>query len=284
MRNAIEIRDLQKSYDSFNLNVSLTIPEGIITGLIGENGAGKTTLIKLILNIIKRDSGVIKIRGLDNIKEEDLAKEDIGVVLDNMFFPELLNCNDINEIMKGIYKNWDSELFYKYLKDFNLNPNKAIKDNSKGMRKKIEIATALAHKPKLLILDEPTSGLDPVVRSEVLDIFLDFIQDEDHSILLSTHITSDLEHVADRIIFMDDGRKILDCPRDEITDNYGVLKCDSDYFKKLDKDDILAYRKNKYNYEVLINDRGRALKKYEGCVVDKVSLDDLMVLMLKGVR
>ena len=138
MRNAIEIRDLQKSYDGFNLNVSLTIPEGIITGLIGENGAGKTTLIKLILNIIKRDSGVIKIRGLDNIKEEDLAKEDIGVVLDNMFFPELLNCNDINKIMKGIYKNWDSELFYKYLKDFNLNPNKAIKDNSKGMRKKIE--------------------------------------------------------------------------------------------------------------------------------------------------
>ena len=284
MENIIEIKNLKKRYDDkFGLGeIDITIPKGVIVGLIGENGAGKTTLIKSMLNIIKIDSGEIKIFEKDYKKDEKEIKEDIGVVLDNMFFPELLNAKDINNTMKDIYKNWDSKLYFSYLKDFNLPDDKSLKTMSKGMRKKLEIATALAHKPKLLILDEPTSGLDPVVRSEVLDIFQKFIEDEEHSIVLSTHITSDLEHIADEIIFIDNGKKVLQNSRDEIIDNFGVLKCDIDYFSKIDKQDIIAYKKTKYTYEILVNNKEQMSRKYDECVIDKITLEELMVLIIKG--
>ena len=284
MENIIEIKNLKKKYDDkFELGeIDIKIPKGIIVGLIGENGAGKTTLIKSMLNIIKIDSGEIKIFGKDYKKEEKEIKEDIGIVLDNMFFPELLNAKDINNTMKDVYKNWDSELYFSYLKEFDLPDNKPLKSMSKGMRKKLEIVAAISHKPKLLILDEPTSGLDPVVRSEVLEIFQKFIEDEEHSILLSTHITSDLEHIADEIIFIDKGKKVLQKSRDEIIDNYGILKCDIDYFSNIDKKDIIAYKKTKYAYEILVNDKKQASKKYHSCVIDKITLEDLMVLVIKG--
>ena len=284
MENIIEIKKLKKKYDDkFELGkIDLAIPKGVIVGLIGENGAGKTTLIKAMLNIIKIDNGEIKIFGKDYKKEEKEIKEDIGIVLDNMFFPELLNAKDINNAMKDVYKNWDSELYFSYLKEFDLPDNKPLKSMSKGMRKKLEIVAAISHKPKLLILDEPTSGLDPVVRSEVLEIFQKFIEDEEHSILLSTHITSDLEHIADEIIFMDKGKKVLQKSRDEIIDNYGILKCDIDYFSNIDKKDIIAYKKTKYAYEILVNDKKQASKKYHSCVIDKITLEDLMVLVIKG--
>ncbi len=284
MNNAIEIKKLKKKYDNnFELGeINLEIPSGYIIGLIGENGAGKTTLIKSILNIINRDSGDIKIFNKDNKKYESFVKEDIGIVLDGMFFPEILTPNDINAIMKDTYKEWDKELFYKYLSDFKISNNKKIKDLSKGMRKKLEIATALSHKPKLLILDEPTSGLDPVVRDDILDIFLDFLKDEEHTILLSTHITSDLEHIADKIIFIDNGKIILNENKDELLDNYGVLKCDKDSFNKISKEDIISYKKNKYNYEVLIKNKNKMKKKYKNSVIDKITLEELMVLVIKG--
>lgn len=284
MENIIEIKNLTKKYDGkFELGkIDISIPKGVIAGLIGENGAGKTTLIKSILNIIKIDSGEIKIFGKDYKKEEKIIKEDIGVVLDNMFFPELLNAKDINNTTKNIYVNWDSELYFSYLKKFNLPENKPLKSMSKGMRKKLEIITAISHKPKLLILDEPTSGLDPIARSEVIEIFQKFIEDEEHSILLSTHITSDLEHIADEIIFIDKGQKILQKSRDEIIDNYGILKCDIDYFTNIDKKDIIAYKKTKYSYEILISNKDKMAKKYKECIIDKITLEDLMVLIVKG--
>lgn len=284
MENIIEIKNLKKKYDDkFELGeIDISIQKGVIVGLIGENGAGKTTLIKSMLNIIKIDSGEIKIFGKDYKKEEKIIKEDIGVVLDNMFFPELLNAKDINNSMKDIYKNWDSKLYFSYLKEFDLPDNKSLKSMSKGMRKKLEIATALAHKPKLLILDEPTSGLDPVIRNEVLDIFQKFIEDEEHGVLLSTHITSDLEHIADEIIFIDKGKKVLQKSRDEIIDNYGILKCDIDYFSNIDKKDIITYKKTKYAYEILVDDKEKTSKKYPSCVIDKITLEDLMVLVIKG--
>lgn len=284
MKNAIEINNLVKRYDSkFKLGaIDLKIPSGVIVGLIGENGAGKTTLIKSILNILHIDSGNIKIFEKDYKKQESTIKEDIGVVLDDMFLPEILFVKDIDSIMKDVYKNWDSSAYFDYLKDFGINPNKQIKTLSKGMRKKLEIATALSHHAKLLILDEPTSGLDPVVRSEVLDIFLKFISDENHTILLSTHITSDLEHIADNIVFIDKGKIVLEDTRDDIMDNYGVLKCDVDYFKNIDKEDIISYRKNKYDYNILVKDKEKISKKYKNCIIDKVTLEDLMVLMIKG--
>ncbi len=284
MEKMVEIKNLKKQYDNkFKLGeINLSIPKGVIVGLIGENGAGKTTLIKLMLSIIKKDSGEIKIFEKDYKKEEKAIKEDIGVVLDNMFFPELLNAKDINDSMKDIYQNWDSKLFFSYLKEFDLEENKPLKSMSKGMRKKLEIATALAHKPKLLILDEPTSGLDPVVRTEVLDIFQKFIEDGEHSVLLSTHITSDLEHIADEIVLMDKGEKVLQKSRDEIMDNYGILKCDIDSFSNIDKKDIITYKKTKYAYEILVDNKEQVGKKYHDCVIDKITLEDLIVLMIKG--
>lgn len=283
MKNAIEIKNLTKKYDGFKLdNINLNIPKGLIIGLIGENGAGKTTLIKSILNIINIDKGSIKIFDKDYKKEDYLIKEDIGVVLDNMFFPEILNAKDICCIMKDIYKNWDSNLYYNYLSKFDVPTSKKIKDLSKGMRKKLEIVTALSHKPKLLVLDEPTSGLDPVVRDEVLDLFLDFIQEEDNTILLSTHITSDLEHIADRIVFIDKGKLIMDESRDDILDNYGILKCDIDYFNNIDKKDIISYKKGKYEYQILVANREKIKNKYKDCILDKITLEELMVLVIKG--
>lgn len=283
MKNAIEIMNLRKKYPNFDLKVDeLKIPSGIVVGLIGENGAGKTTLIKSILNIINKDNGKIKIFN-KNLEEQELQiKEDIGVVLDNTFFPEILNAKNIDSIMQDTYKNWDSKLFYKYLKDFDIKDNQILKTMSKGMRKKVEIATALSHHPKLLILDEATSGLDPIVRNEVLELFLNFTCDDEHTVILSTHITSDLEHIADYIIFIDKGRIVLENERDEIIDKYGILKCDIKDFDNIDKSDIVSYKKNKYNYDILINDKEKCKKKYKDYVIDKITLEDLMLLMIKG--
>ena len=283
MKYAIEIKNLKKNYPDFSLKVDeLKIPSGAVIGLIGENGAGKTTLIKSILNIIKKDDGKIKIFDKDLEEQELQIKGDIGVVLDNTFFPELLNPKNIDSIMQDTYKNWDSKMFYKYLKDFGIKDNQILKTMSKGMRKKVEIATALSHHPKLLILDEATSGLDPIVRNEVLDLFLNFIEDEEHTIILSTHITSDLEHIADYIVFIDKGAIVLENTRDEIIDNFGILKCDIDEFGSIDKDDIVSYRKNKYSYEVLIKNKDKCRKKYKEFVIDKITIEDLMLLMIKG--
>ena len=283
MNNVIEIKDLSKTYDKFKLDdINLNIPKGIIVGLIGENGAGKTTLIKSILNLINIDSGDIKIFGKSNKESDAIIKEDIGIVLDNMFFPEILNAKDINLIMKDIYKNWDSDLYFNYLEKFDIPLSKKIKDLSKGMRKKLEIITSLVHKPKILILDEPTSGLDPVVRDEILDMFLEFIQDENNTILLSSHITSDLEHIADRIVFIDHGKLIMDEDKDEILDNYGILKCKKDDFKNINKGDIISYKKGKYEYQVLVSNKNKIKRKYKDYVIDKITLDELMVLIVKG--
>lgn len=283
MKYAIEIEGLEKEYDHFKLeDFNLKIPSGMIVGLIGENGAGKTTLIKSILNIVQKDKGSIKIFGKDYQEYESEIKEDIGVVLDDMFFPEVVTAKDISMVMKDIYKKWDEDLFYHYLKEFQIKDNQTLKTLSKGMRKKLEIATSLSHHPKLLILDEATSGLDPVVRSEVLEIFMKFLEDEEHTILLSTHITSDLEGIADKIVFVEKGKKLLDMDREKLFNDYGILKCESSDFEKIDKEDIVSYKKNKYNVEVLIKDRKNGKKKYKDFVIDKITLEELMVLMIKG--
>ena len=248
MKNIIEIKNLTKRYDSnFQLDISkLNIPSGRIIGLIGENGAGKTTLIKCLLNLVKVDKGSIKIFDKDIVSDEAIIKENIGIVLDGMFLPEVLTAKDVDSIMKDIYKSWDSSEFSRLVTDFQIPLNKKIKELSKGMRKKLEIASALSHNAKLLILDEATSGLDPVVRDEILDLLLKFVKDDEHSILLSTHITSELEYISDNIIFIDNGKIVLEDSRDNIMENYGLLKCD--------------------------------------VIIDKITIQDLMVLMIKGER
>ena len=283
MENILEIKNLSKKYKGFELkNVNIKLPKGMIMGFIGENGAGKTTTIKSILNIINRDSGEIKIFGLDNKENERKIKEDIGVVLDDSFLSEYLNPSDINKIMKNIYKNWDEKLYFKYIEDFKLPKEKISKEYSSGMKMKLKIAVALAHHPRLLILDEPTSGLDPVARNEILDIFQEFIQDENKGIFVSSHITSDLEHIADYITFINNGEIIFIKTRDELLENYGIVKCSEEQFKKIDKKDYIKYKKNRYEYDVLIEDKYEFKKKYDISVIDKTSLENIMLIYIKG--
>lgn len=282
--NVIEVNNLKKKYDKgFELNIdNLVIKSGQITGLIGENGAGKTTFIKLLLDIIKKDDGSIKIFNKDTLENDVLIKEDIGIVLDNAFFPEPLAPKDVNYSMNDIYKNWNSDKFINLLKEFKVPMNKKIKELSTGNKKKLEIAVALSHDAKLLILDEATSGLDPIVRNEMLDIFLKFIEDEDHSILMSTHITTDLEHIADNIIFINDGKVLFDEEMINIKDNYAIVKSNIDEFNNIDKEYIIKYKKNKYNYEILINNKNKFIKKYKDLVIEKPTIEDIMIIMVKG--
>ena len=255
MENILEVKNLCKKYNQFELkNVNLTLSKGMIMGLIGENGAGKTTTIKSILNLTN-STGEINIIGLNVKKYDKKIKEDIGVVLNENFFSEYLNPKDINKIMKNIYKNWDEKLYFKYLEDFKLPQNKISKEFSSGMKMKLKIAVALAHHPKLLILDEPTSGLDPVARSEILDIFQDFIQNGENSILVSSHITSDLEHIADYITFINDGEIVLSKTRDELLEEYGIVKCSKAEFEKINKKDYVKYKVNRYEYDVLVENK-----------------------------
>ena len=283
MENILEIKNLSKKYKGFELkNVNIKLPKGMIMGFIGENGAGKTTTIKSILNIINRDSGEIKIFGLDNKENERKIKEDIGVVLDDSFLSEYLNPSDINKIMKNIYKDWDEKLYFKYIEDFKLPKEKISKEYSSGMKMKLKIAVALAHHPRLLILDEPTSGLDPVARNEILDIFQEFIQDENKGIFVSSHITSDLEHIADYITFINDGEIIFTKTRDDLLENYGIAKCSEEQFKKIDKKDYIKYKKNRYEYDILIEDKYEFKKNYDISVIDKPTIEDIMLIYIKG--
>ncbi len=283
MEPLLELKDVCKEYPSFSLqNISFSVPPGSIMGLIGENGAGKTTTILLILNEIRRDGGIIRIFGKDNIREEVAIKEQIGVVLDENCFSGEFRAKDVNAILKRVFKTWDRDLFYRYLSDFSLSENKKIKDYSKGMRMKLNLAAALAHRPRLLILDEATSGLDPVMRSDVLDLLLDFIQDESRAVLFSSHITSDLERVADSVTFLHGGKVVFSREKDELEDQMGILKCGASQFGKLNPADFLRVRRGEAECEALVADRAGAKKKYADFVIDPAPLDEIMLLYAKG--
>lgn len=283
MKNNIELQNLSKKYKDFELkNISFNIPQGCIVGLIGENGAGKTTTIKSILNITKSE-GIIKIFGEDIRKNEKEIKEKIGVVLDDSFLSEYLTPRQINSIMKDIYLTWEESKYIELLKQFNLPLNKLIKEFSSGMKMKLKIVVAISHNPQILILDEPTSGLDPVVRNEILDIFRKYIEeDETRSILLSSHITTDLEHISDYIIFIEKGNIVFNMPTPELLENYGIIKCSKDDFLKIDSKDYIKYKKEKYQYEVLTNDKNNIRKKYNITTIDKPSIEEIMLFYIKG--
>lgn len=283
MEATIKVKNLNKKYEGFELkNISFEIPKGSIVGLIGENGAGKTTTIKSILNIIKSE-GEIQVFGKNIKQNEKEIKSKLGVVLDDSFLSEYLTPKKINSIMKNFYNTWDKKLFENYIKIFKLPENKMIKDFSSGMKMKLKIATAISHKPQILILDEPTSGLDPIVRNEILDIFRQFIaEDEKRSILISTHITTDLEHISDYIMFIKNGEITLNLPTSEILENYGIIKCDEKDFSKIAKEDYEYYRKEKYQYEVLVNNKKMIKSKYGISTIDKASIEDIMLFYIKG--
>lgn len=281
--DAIQVRHVGKTYDKFRLeDISFRVPEGSIMGLIGENGAGKSTIINCILEVIEKDEGEIEILGTP-IEQRKLAmREEVGVVFDISDFYDPFTLEQSEKIVKDMYKNWDTKVFHTYVEKFNLPKNKKIQKFSKGMKMKTSIAIALSHHPRILILDEPTSGLDPIMRDEILDIFLDFVQDEHHAILLSSHISTDLEKVADYITFIHDGKLILSSSKDELLNQYGIMKCRNDELDKIEPEDIIHVRKQPYAVEILVKDRELATRKYPKCIVDPASLDDIMMLYVKG--
>ncbi|MGN0606041.1 MAG: ABC transporter ATP-binding protein [Oscillospiraceae bacterium] len=280
--NIIEINSLTKKYSDFALdNISLNVPRGCIMGLIGENGAGKSTLIKLMLNLIKRDSGEIKIFGMDNRKNNIEIKQKIGVVLDDTNFPETMKLKNISAVMKNIYKEWNEDTFFNYAKRFGLKENITLKQFSKGMKMKTMIAAALSHNPELLILDEATSGLDPIVRDEILDVFLEFIQNENKSILISSHITSDLEKISDYISFIHNGEILFTEPKDELPFRYRIIKCSSEKFEKIDKKAVVGYRKNQFGVEALVISGKTDISSFESV---KPSIEDIMLYIVRGER
>lgn len=285
MEHAINVKGLTKNYPNFSINnINLVVPKGYIVGLIGENGAGKSTTIKSILNLINKDSGSIEVFGLDHSKYELEIKQRIGIVFDESHFPDQLKAKDINTMMENIYQNWDTPLFNQYLKQFKLPENQIIKEFSRGMKMKLSLATALAHHPKLLILDEPTSGLDPIVRNEILDIFLDFIQDEEHSILISSHITSDLEKIADYITFIHEGNIIFSESKDALLNDYVIIKCREQELTQIDPIDIIHSKKTGQIYEILVKDKQKMEIKYRNLIMDQPSIEDLMLIYIGGMK
>lgn len=278
--NAIEIKGLTKQYQGFRLgSYDLTLPSGCILGLVGENGAGKSTTIRLIMDAITRDAGTISVLGVDNRSPEFAGvKEDIGVVLDEAYFPEVLSAVNVGKIMACTYRRWDMEKYRGYLTRFDLDDRKLIRDYSRGMRMKLAIAVALSHDPKLLILDEATSGLDPMVRDEILDIFNEFTRDPGHSILLSSHIVSDLEKICDYIAFLHKGKLMLCEEKDQLLEEYALVHLSAERFADLPEDSIVGRKNGRFGVEALVL-RSRVPQDLP---VEHTNLEDIILFMAKG--
>lgn len=287
MNNILELKEVSKTFPQSNFTldkISFSLPYGAIMGFVGENGAGKTTTIGCILNTVAKDNGTITLFGKEMQDNDTDLREKIGVVYDGDNFPSYLTAGQLSKIMQGLYKKWDNSLYQKYLNDFHLPAEQKIKNYSRGMTMKLAISVSLSHHPQLLILDEATSGLDPIMRDEILDVFLDFVQEEDHSILLSSHITSDLEKIADYITFIHDGKIIMTASKNDLVYNYAVMRCRESQFLALNPSDILAYRKRDFQIDVLVLNGKEAQKKYKDVVIDHVSIDEIMLLLVKGER
>ena len=277
--NAIEIKDLCKTYSGFSLDhVNLTLPCGCIMGLVGENGAGKSTTIRLILDMIARDSGTITLLGKDNRENIRLLKEDIGVVLDEVGIPACLNPKQVGKIMANTFRNWEQAVYDSLLEKLAVPPEKPFKDFSRGMKMKLGIAIALSHRPKLLILDEATSGLDPVVRDEVLDLFSEFTREESHAVLISSHIVSDLEKICDYIAFLHKGRLLLCEEKDALKEKYGILRCSKDQLSALPPEAVIGRKETAYGVEAIAaRDAVPA-----GLSLSPIDIEELFIFMVKG--
>ena len=283
MDKILEVNNLRKEYKYFTLNnISFSLQRGYIMGFIGPNGAGKSTTIKLIMNLIHRNQGTIKIFGLDNIKHEKEIKDRIGFVYDENYYYEELTMDTMKKIVMPFYSKWDDDAFNKYMKDFDLNPKKKIKELSKGMKMKFALAIALSHNAELIIMDEPTSGLDPVFRREILDILYSIIQDESKSIFFSTHITTDLEKIADYITFINEGSIVFSKTKDDIMESYGIVKGGLELLNGSSRKEFLGIRENAFGFEALTDDQNKVKKLFgDKVVIEKPSLEDIMVYMVR---
>jgi len=278
--NAIELRGVTKRYEGFLLdNISLAVPRGSILGLVGENGAGKSTTIKLIMNAIKRDGGEIFVLGQDNTSPAfQSIKQDIGIVLDEAYYPEVLNAIQVGAVMKRTYQNWDDMAYQNYLLQMNIPQKKAFRDFSRGMKMKLAIIVALSHHPKLLVLDEATSGLDPMVRDEILTLFNDFTRDEEHSVLLSSHIVSDLEKVCDYIAFLHVGKLVLCEEKDRLLEEYAIMKTSQTVLDQLPAETIVSSKTGPYGVEALVK---KSLLP-RGTQVEFTTLENIILYLAKG--
>lgn len=284
MESILEIKDLKKQYKGFLLNnINFNLNRGYIMGFIGPNGAGKSTTIKLIMNLIKKDSGEIKVFGLDNIKSERDIKQRIGFVYDENYYYDELTTEEMKRIIASFYKNWDDELYNKYTKEFVINRKSKIKELSKGMKMKFSLALALSHQAEFIIMDEPTSGLDPVFRNEILDILLDVIQDENNSILFSSHITTDLDKIADYVTFINNGEIVLSDEKEKIFEHYSVIKGDKEILNDNIKNKLIGLRNNKYGFEALTTDAMEMRELLKGrASFEEATLEDIMLYTVRG--
>ncbi|WP_017414918.1 ABC transporter ATP-binding protein [Clostridium tunisiense] len=284
MENILEINNLNKCYKGFSLkNVSFSLKPGFVMGFIGPNGAGKSTTIKLIMNLIKKDSGTINIFGKDNIDNEKEVKSKIGFVYDENYYYEDLTIKDMKNILAPFYANWDNKVYDKYIKDFNLPSNKKIKELSKGMKMKFSLAIALSHKAELIIMDEPTAGLDPVFRSELLDILYGIIQDENVSIFFSTHITNDLEKIADFITFINNGEIVFSESKDKILEDYAIVKGKKELLDSDIRKEFISLRENSFGFEGLTNNPPHIRKLFNGeVIIERPTLEDILVYTVRG--
>lgn len=275
MENLIKVRGLCKKYSDFALeDVNLAVPAGMIVGMIGENGAGKTTTLKAILNVIPYDAGEIRLMGGKPI--EPASRKDVAAVFEDMFFYGALNAKKIGRIMKDICAKWDQDTYQSYLKRFDLPDNKANKDLSRGMKTKLNLAVAFAQHPRLLVMDEATSGLDPVVRAEILDLLLEFIQDERCGVLLSTHITTDLERIADQIAYIRKGKMLFQRDKDELLEDMGIVRGSSEQLDALPSNLVIASQKNAMGAAMLVRHPNIIRERMPEMVVDRAGLDDMM--------
>lgn len=283
MEYAIQIKNLSKTYKDFQLNnLSLNLPTGTVMGLIGANGAGKSTLIRSILGLNKSDYEELKILGKDFRTAEKEIKEDIAVIFDVTHYNLEFTPAFIGKLLPKIYANWNPDTYEYYLKKFGLPQNKKLKQFSKGMKMKLEFAAAFSHNPKLLILDEATSGLDPIFRDEILDIIREYTEDETHTVLLSSHITSDLDKIADYIAFLHEGKLLFVKTYDEIQENLGIINCGKQVFDALAPEDIVSYRKEAYGYKVMVSHKQELRKIFKDLEIEHASIEDLMLFYVKG--
>lgn len=281
--NAIEINNVTKHYKDFSLNqINFTVPKGTIMGFVGENGAGKTTTIKAILDLIHTDEGTINVLGRDSKNLPKDIKAQIGVVFDGSNLHDNMNAKNINFIMKNIYPNWEEKVFNHYLMKLNLPQDKIFKEYSRGMKMKLSIAIALSHQSKLLILDEATSGLDPIIRDEILDIFMEFIQNENHTILLSSHIISDIEKIADYVTFIHKGRIVFSKSKDDLIYQHGIIRCRKNDIRNIDSSFVVGIRENGFGAEVMIHSKDRFKRIYQQFEVEKVSIEEIMLFVVRG--
>ncbi|HHW99658.1 MAG TPA: ABC transporter ATP-binding protein [Firmicutes bacterium] len=283
MENVLEIVGLRKQFPGFLLdNVSFSIPKGTIMGLIGENGAGKSTTINLILNELRADAGHIFVFGKDAVAKEKEVKAKIATIFDAPLLLENFTAREMGRIVGKAYPHWEQATYESLCHRFELPMTKVTSKFSRGMKVKLNFALALATRPELLILDEATAGLDPIVRDEVLDLLLDYLQDENCAILFSTHITSDLDKIADYITYLHKGRVLFSKPKDELLYDYGIIRCGQKDFANIDKADILSYRKHDFEYQVLVRNKSQMARKYNNLVMDNTTLEAIMLLYGRG--